>query len=63
MTHFSVEQVAFSTLESTYQHSPTNLAASVADYFEDKLANGLEFISMSDNVNGPFWFFKVVATP
>lgn len=63
MTHFVVEQVAISTLESTYPHTPTDIPASIADYFEDKLSNGLEFISMSDNANGPFWFFRVVATP
>jgi hypothetical protein len=61
MTHFEVEKIAFSTLESNYPRSPTDTAASIADYLEDKLSQGLEFVSMSDNANGPFWFFRVVA--
>jgi hypothetical protein len=59
--HFEVEQIAFSTIEANYPHSPTDVPASIADYLEDKLSQGYDFVTMSDNGNGPYWVFRVVA--
>ena len=62
MQHFDYEDTTTGVIATNFPHTPMDVDQSIRDYLEDKLANGLEPLSLSVTDGGRYIFvFKVVA--
>lgn len=56
MVHYKIEQQANTDLYTNYPHDPSDLDASMLDYFEDLLSQGWE-LAAKDNIGSNNWRF------